>query len=74
MFRIDCMNSLAFGLNFGNEMLFIRFLDERIADLAESEVVASALAAVDVRVDANDKDPTPELLIPVLVLVATVLS
>lgn len=55
-------------------MLLIRFLDERMADFAESEVVARALAAVDVRVDANDKDPTPELLIPVLVLVATVLS
>lgn len=35
MFLIDCMmNSLALGRNLGKERLFMRVLDERIADLA----------------------------------------
>ena len=48
------MNSRAFGLNLGKDKLLIRVLDDKIADLADEDVVARALAAVFVRVDANE--------------------
>ena len=58
MFFIDCiMNSRAFGLNLGKDKLLIRVFDDRIADLADDEVVARAFAAVFVRVDAKELEP-----------------
>jgi hypothetical protein len=44
----------------------MRFLDEIIADLADKEVVASAFAAVEVKLDAKDSEPTPPLFIATL--------
>lgn len=53
VFLIDCrMNSRAFGLNFGNERLLMRDLDERMADLADWDVDATRAVTAD---DVNDE-------------------
>lgn len=55
VFFIDwIMNSRAFGLNFGNERLFMRDLDENSADLADCDVeVTRAVTADDVSEDVS---------------------
>lgn len=53
VFLIDWrMNSRAFGLNFGNERLLMRDLDDRMADLADWDVDATRAVTAD---DVNDE-------------------